>query len=119
MESVRTLSSTHAARKNKVRYTAYYPNSNRTEVLYSGSEQGYRAHSSNYEEMYLVSGGSLLQFANFRLNHPDQIVVHKENWTSDLRRRHETFSNKRSVGEYPTDQLYQTELISAPPKRGD
>ena len=115
--SVRTLSSTpHAARKKRVRYTAYYPNSTQApKVLYSGSEQGYQAWPSNYEEMFVVCTGSQLQFHNFMLmNSHHKVLLHKENWESLGRRAKEPWLCKRAIGDYPRpSEMYQTELTPA------
>jgi hypothetical protein len=115
--AVRTLASdTLEARKKRVRYTAYYPCSTQAPVvLYSGSEQGYKAHAPNYEEMFSVFSGSQLQFSNFMLlNGHRKVVVHKENWDNVGRRNKEPWSCKRAIGDYPRpSEMYQTELAPA------
>lgn len=115
MESavVHTVSSNpYESRKHRVRYTAYYQNSQKTKVLYSGSEQGYQAFP-NLEEIYIVLGGSPFQVTQFMLDNPQhKIVVHKENWSNSLgRRSKEPWFCKRSGGDYPRpDEMYQSEL---------
>jgi hypothetical protein len=110
--SVRTLASSYGARKQRVRYTAHYPGTTQNSVvLYSGSEQGYKAHAPNYEEMFTVFSGTSHQFHDFMTNVNHKVLVHKENWDNIRRHYKEPWSCKRAIGEYsrPTE-MYQSEL---------
>lgn len=118
-DSVITVQASPLARKKRVRYTAYYPaHGQAPAVLYSGSEAGYKAHSSNYEEMFPVVTGSKLALSDYLLaNSQLKVVVHKENWENLSRRTKEPFLCKRAIGDYSSDSIYQTELTAAQTRR--